>query len=85
MPYYARRSLRLCGQDYGPGAEIALAHVRALKQNVLAHLIGIERIEFRDIEPAPAPPIYKGRGWWQYANGMKVRGTKDKPPQLVGA
>jgi len=87
MPYYAVSYRTIFGHKYEPGDEIPPSVTNRLKSRVLTRLLSGGRIRFEDeyVHPTKQVPFtYKGAGWWEAPNGMKIRGKKDKPPVMAG-
>lgn len=83
--YASARKQVIYGKQYNAGERISADVLNRLGARKLNALLNADRIRYSDAEMGVPRPVYKGGGWWEFPNGMKVRGKKDEPPVLTEA
>lgn len=85
MGYVALRTRKLAGERYTAGDTIPDDVIQSLSADKVRILEDNGRIrqtvEVDDI----SEPTYKGRWWWEWPNGLKVRSPKDSPMNVLRA
>lgn len=86
MPYLSARNQPIYGTQYAVGERIPADVIDRLGVTKLNAMLACRRIRYSDDEEVRVPqPVYRDGGWWEFPNGMKVRGKKDEPPTLTEA